>query len=160
MHLRTGPPAHFPGTWTNVIGGNFADPQVAMQGANDLLCYDRNAGLGAIYATVKSGRLDDRTPVENGPARVGGNLTFDLRWNQIVTGSFGPSGAQLLFYDATTGVGEFHGLDAKGNLRLIKQNAGWRKSWTQIVSGKLRATLHGVLWHGRERKHQPVERGA
>jgi len=131
-----------------------------MQGANDLLCYDRNAGLGAIYATVKSGRLDDRTPVENGPARVGGNLTFDLRWNQIVTGPFGPSGAQLPFYDATTGVGEFHGLDAKGNLRLIKQNAGWRKSWTQIVSGKLRATLHGVLWHGRERKHQPVERGA
>lgn len=61
--------------WTNIVGGNFADPQLASEGANDLLCYDRNAGSGAIFATVKSGYLDDGAPVGNGPVQVGGALT-------------------------------------------------------------------------------------
>lgn len=122
--------------WTNIVGGNFADPQLASEGANDLLCYDRDAGSGAIFATVKSGYLDDGAPVGNGPVQVGGALTFDRRWNQIIAGPFGKSGAQLLFYDATAGLGEFFGLDGNGNLRLINRNSGWRTSWTQILAGK------------------------
>lgn len=122
--------------WTNVVGGNFADPQLASRGATDLLAYDRNAGSGAIFATVKTGQLDNGTPVQNGPVQVGGALSFDHRWNQIVVGPFGKSGAQLLFYDATTGVGEFFGLDASGHLHLITRATGWRTSWTQIISGK------------------------
>jgi hypothetical protein len=101
-----------------------------------MLCYNRNAAAGAIFASVKNGTLDNRTPVVNGPVQFGGSLVFDRRWNQIIVGPFGKSGAQLLFYDATTGVGEFFGLDANGNLRLLKQNTGWRTSWTQIISGK------------------------
>ncbi len=51
----------FPTTWTHVISGSFADPQFDTRGATDLLCYDRNSGIGAFFATVKNGRLDDGT---------------------------------------------------------------------------------------------------
>jgi hypothetical protein len=126
----------FSRTWTNIVDGDFANPQLASEAAYDLLCYDRNAGTGAIFATVKAGTLDNGTPVQNGPVQVGGALTFDRRWNQIVTGPFGKSGAQLLFYDASTGTGEFYGLDSNGNPQLINRNTGWLTSWTQIISGK------------------------
>ncbi|MGH9581965.1 MAG: hypothetical protein ACRD4O_03390 [Bryobacteraceae bacterium] len=126
----------FSRTWTNIVDGDFADPQLASQGAYDLLCYDRNAGSGAIFATVSNGNLNNGAPVQNGPVQVGGALTFDHRWSQIVAGPFGKSGAQLLFYDASTGTGEFFGLDASGNLHLINRNTGWLTSWTQIIAGK------------------------
>ena len=48
----------FPKSWTHIIKGSFADPQSSTQGATDLFCYDRNAGIGAFFATVKNGRLD------------------------------------------------------------------------------------------------------
>lgn len=62
----------FPRGFTHVIAGSFADPQSSTQAATDLFCYDRNTGVGAFFATVKNGRLDDGTPVPDGPHKVGG----------------------------------------------------------------------------------------
>src|SRR5689334_305819 len=78
----------FPTTWTHIVKGSFADPQAATQGATDLFCYDRNAGIGAFFATVRSGRLDDGTIVPDGPRQVGPNHTFGRRWTHVVSGRF------------------------------------------------------------------------
>lgn len=125
----------FPKTWTHVIKGSFADPQSGTQGATDLFCYDRNAGIGAFFATVKNGRLDDGTLVPDGPHQVGGNHTFGRRWTHIVNGPFA-NAAKLLFYDAATGVAEFYATDGRGGLTLKKQHSGWRTSWTLILAGR------------------------
>ncbi len=42
----------------------------------------------------------------------------------------------LLFYDAASGVGEFHTTDGRGNLTLKQQHSGWRTSWTLILAGR------------------------
>ncbi|MGB9180125.1 MAG: hypothetical protein WCB68_12835 [Pyrinomonadaceae bacterium] len=128
----------FPKTWTHVIKGSFADPQFDTRAATDLFCYDRNAGIGAFFATVKNGKLDDGTLVQDGPHQVGANHTFSRRWTHIVNGPFAPpfpGGVQLLFYDATSGVGEFYATDGLGNLTLKKHHSGWRTSWTLILAG-------------------------
>jgi len=130
----------FPTTWTHIVKGSFADPQLATQGATDLFCYDRNAGIGAFFATVRNGQLDNGTPVQDGPLQVGGNHTFSRRWTHVVSGRFTdplvPNKIQLVFYDATSGVGEFHATDGNGNLTLVKQHTGWRTSWTHILAGR------------------------
>ena len=135
----------FPRTWTHVIKGSFANPQVDTQNMTDLFCYDRNNGIGAFFATVKNGRLDDGTLVVDGPHKIGGNQTFSRRWTHIINGPFAPpfpGGVQLLFYDAASGVGEFYATDGRGNLILKKQHSGWRTSWTQIIAGRFgRANL-------------------
>jgi hypothetical protein len=129
----------FPRTWTHVIDGPFADPQFDTKHATDLLCYDGNSGIGAFFATVKAGRLDDGTAVQDGPHRVGANLTFSRRWTHIVNAPFAPpypGGVQLLFYDAASGVGEFYATDGSGNLILTRTHYGWRTSWTHILGGR------------------------
>lgn len=134
-------------TWTHVINGAFADPQFATQGATDLFCYDRNAGIGAFFATVKNGRLDDGTLVQDGPRQVGPNHTFSRRWTHVVYFSFPkvlqpfplppkPGGTFFLFYDAASGVGEFYKTDGFGKLILKKRHTGLRTSWTIIAGGR------------------------
>jgi hypothetical protein len=137
----------FPKGWTHVIKGSFADPQLATQAAADVFCYDQNTGIGAFFATVKNGILDDGTPVPDGLRKVGGNHTFDRRWTHIVhfmdtvlvTGPFGGTETRpicvLLFYDAVSGVGQFYHLDKDTNLVLLKQYSRWSTSWTQIIAG-------------------------
>src|SRR6266702_681445 len=39
----------------------------------------------------------------------------------------------LLFYDRVNGVGAFYSVDANGNMSLIREDDGWRKTWWQIV---------------------------
>lgn len=133
FQLNTWVTREFPKTWSHVIKGSFVDPQSSSQGATDLLCYDQNSGIGAFFATVKNGRLNDGTLVIDGPHQVGANFTFSRRWTHIVYGFFP---RQLLFYDATSGVGEFYEIDERGNLILKKQHSGWRTSWTLILAGR------------------------
>jgi hypothetical protein len=131
----------FPKTWTHVVKGSFADPQIDTQGATDLFCHDRNARIGAFFATVRNGHLDDGTLVQDGPHQVGANHTFSRQWTQVVSGPW-PGGIQLLLYDAASGVGEFYATDGHGNLILKKHHDGWRTSWTQIIAGRFgRANL-------------------
>lgn len=134
-------------TWTHVIKGSFVDPQSATQGATDLFCYDRNARIGAFFATVKNGRLDDGTLVQDGPRQVGANHTFSRRWTHIVHFPLPnilqpfpkppkPGGTMLLFFDAASGVAEFYKTDGFGKLILKKRHTGLRTSWTLIVGGR------------------------
>jgi hypothetical protein len=116
----------FPSGWTHIIKGDFVNPQAATQAATDLFCYDQNTGIGAFFATVKNGRLDDGTPVPDGPHKIGGNHTFSRLWTHIT--HVPQAGARyILFYDAISGIGEVHETDGRGGLRL--------KSQQQIVRG-------------------------
>lgn len=57
-------------------------------------------------------------------------------WKQIVPGTFGGNTyTDLLFYDATTGEGEFYTTDGSGNISDLKKLSGWRKTWKQIIPG-------------------------
>jgi hypothetical protein len=115
----------------------FPSPELAVAGAPGLLCYDRSTGAASLFATVQQGTLDNGTHVQNGAFQVGGVQPFGHTWSQIIPGVFGKSGALLLFYDATTGTGEFYAAAGKnGPLKLVKRNTGWRTSWTHILSGK------------------------
>lgn len=129
--------APFSSTWTSIARGNYADPQRASQGADDLFCYDQRAALGGIFATVKQGVLDNGTQSHNGPLQIGSIRTFaSTRCGQVISGPFGNSGAQVLLYDPCTGTGTFFRIDTSGILHVVKQNTGWRSSWTEILAGK------------------------
>lgn len=132
LDLRIWVTQTFPQTYTHIIPGGFTDPQRASQNAFDLFCYDRNASVGAFYATVVDGTLDDGTPVTNGLVKVGGDHTFNNHWTHIT--SFGAD--QLLFYDATVGLGAFYQTGSSGNLTLQRTDPTFRTSWSQIIGGQ------------------------
>ncbi len=134
LEIRTWVTPSIGRNWTHVIGGSFIDPQRSTQGATDLFCYDQNAGYGMLFATVKNGQLNNGVFVPDGAYQIGGTHTFDRRWTHLVGGFFS-GGSQLLFYDASTGVGEFYTVDEQGHLNLKKHYSGWRTSWTHIISG-------------------------
>ena len=121
----------FPRTWTHVVKGSLVDPQQSTQGATDLFCYDRDAGIGAFFATVKNGRLDNGTLVVDGPRQIGINHTFNHRWTHIV--HIPPD--LFLFYDANSGVSEVHQIDGRGGMFLKKRHTG-RTTWKHIVAGR------------------------
>ena len=68
-----------------------------------------------------------------------GNVIFQdwpPNWTHIVSGHFGGDGfTDLLFYQASTGTGEFHSINDRGEISLIRSHSGWRRSWTHIVAG-------------------------
>lgn len=131
----------FSKTWTHVIKGSFVDPQLETRGMTDLFCYDRNKGIGAFFAMVKNGRLDDGTPVPDGPEQIGINHTFSNLWTHIVYVPLQKAGL-LLFYDATSGVGQFDQIDGRGDMFLKKRFTNWRTTWTKIIAGRFgRANL-------------------
>src|ERR1700744_825621 len=126
----------FPETFSILVPGNFVDPQRDSKGATDLLGFDTGTNTGAIFASVHAGQLDDGTPVTNGAYRVGDPIIANHQWTHIIPGPFGNSGAQVLFYAADEGLGAFYGVTTAGNLQWIKDNAGWRTTWTHIIAGK------------------------
>lgn len=139
--------------FTHVIKGGFVDPQSATRGMYDLFCYDRNTGVGAFFATVRAGKLDDGTVVTDGPKQIGINHTFSNRWTHVVfvpvrlfidrtwpIPNVDKKADLLLFYDAESGVGEFNQIDGKGDMFLLKRYTGWRTSWTHIIAGRFGPT--------------------
>jgi hypothetical protein len=57
-------------------------------------------------------------------------------WTHIIPGDFGGSGrTDLLFYEQSTGTGEFYTTDGAGNISLLKNHTGWRQSWKDIIPG-------------------------
>jgi hypothetical protein len=143
--------------FSHIVKGSFADPQFDTRGMTDLFCYDRITGIGVFLATVKNGRLDDGTPVLDGPHQVGREHTFSSRWTHIVDvptanipqpPNFPPKlrAGMLLFYDATSGVGEFHTTDGRGNLTLKKRHSGLRTSWNLIVAGRFGTKAHLLFY--------------
>src|SRR5262249_14772116 len=49
--------------------------------------------------------------------------------------SLGAPLTDLLFYDATNGIGAFFVNDGVGRIRLLKEHTNWRQTWTRIVPG-------------------------
>jgi hypothetical protein len=145
----------FPRGFTHVLKGDFVNPQSATQGATDLFCYDRGTGVGSFFATVRQGKLDNGTPVVDGPRKIGINHTFGNRWTHIVyvpvtklipqpfprppKKEFVPL---FFFYDASTGVAQVDRLDGLGDMALKKRHTGLRTTWTKIIFGRFgRANL-------------------
>jgi hypothetical protein len=142
----------FPRTFTHVVKGSFADPQSATQGATDLFCYDRSSGIAKFFATVRSGKLNDGTIVQDGLRQVGPNhASFSEQWTHVVSGRFTdpfrPNRIQLLLYDATTGTGEFYATNGRGSLDLIRRHTGLPRSLTKIIAGRFVPNIPGLLFY-------------
>jgi hypothetical protein len=52
-------------------------------------------------------------------------------WSQIHATAF----CELLFYDASKGIGEYQRTDRTGNLTLLKRHTDWRQGWSIIAPG-------------------------
>jgi hypothetical protein len=109
-------------TWQLIVPGNFGG-----NGVTDLLFYDPTVGAGEIYTTDGSGNLALLKSYSSGWRKT---------WKLIVPGDFGGNGVtDLLFYDPTSGEGEFYTTDGSGNLSLLKKYTSFRKTWQLIVPG-------------------------
>lgn len=109
-------------SWLMIIPGGFG-------GGAQLLFYDRAAGEGEFWASTGNG----------GIALVGAtNTGWRTDWSTIVPGNFSDSEfTDLLFYERSTGQGEFWRSNGDGTISLIGEtNFGWRTSWQLIVPGK------------------------
>ena len=97
-----------------------------------LLFYDPLVGEGEFY-TTRNGRI----------GRVRLHLGWRTGWRQIIPGHFGgpvpgtrpPGFTDLLFYEPSTGTGEFYTTDDRARIRLLATHTNWRSSWTQIIPG-------------------------
>lgn len=96
--------------------------------------------LGEIY------RSDDADGYVGNLTLLSSYDTWRPGWTQIVPGNFwgGAVETDVLFYEASTGTGEFYRSDGHGGLLLIRRNQGWRHTWTHIVSGKFTPTGLGA----------------
>jgi hypothetical protein len=57
-------------------------------------------------------------------------------WSHIVPRRFGGNGfTDLLFYQPSTGTGEFYSINSRGGMDSIRSYGDWGGSWTHIVSG-------------------------
>ena len=110
-------------TWQLIVSGSFGGGS----GPDDLLFYDATAGEAEFYKTDSKGNL----------SLLKKHTGFRKTWQAIVPGNFGGRTirSDLLFYDATTGEGEFYKIDDAGNLSLLKKLTGFRKTWQAIVPG-------------------------
>jgi hypothetical protein len=51
----------------------------------------------------------------------------------------------LLFYDPSSGTGEFYATDGSGGMLLLQSHTGWRTTWTQIIPGNFGGDEHTDL---------------
>jgi hypothetical protein len=75
-----------------------------------ILFYDAASGVAEVYETNGNGNLILKKQYSG----------WRTSWTQIVGGQFG--NANLLFYDATNKVGEFHNIGPSGDIQFIE---GW-----------------------------------
>lgn len=111
-------------TWDLLIPGAYAE----FTEHTDLLFYDRTAGTGTFLTTGMDGSLQ----------LLNWHKGWRTSWTRIVSGYFLPQSTgddSLLFYDQAAGLGEFYGMDGKGNISQVSRHTNWRKSWAQILSG-------------------------
>jgi hypothetical protein len=119
------------------VCGNFGGPlgadPLGRDSAADLLFYDASTGTGEFYRV--------REVIENGILQVKldhlqTHSNWRTTWTHVIPGQFGGDGfTDLLFYEASSGTGEFYATDDQGGLRQLAQHANWRTSWRHIVPG-------------------------
>jgi len=110
-------------TWTEIVPGNYAGGS----DIDDLLFYEGPTGTGEFYASDGQG----------GMSLLQTHTGWRETWTEIVPGDFGgaPGLTDLLFYEASTGTGEFYASDGQGGISLLQTHTGWRNSWTRIIPG-------------------------
>ncbi len=120
-----------PGGNQMVVGVfNASEPATGywIPGFAQLLFYDAAHGIGEIYEVI-----------EGTPGLVNQFTGWRRTWKQIVpgvfNGSYGGAVTDLLFYDASTGTGEFYATSPAAEISLMRTVTGWRKTWKQIVPG-------------------------
>jgi hypothetical protein len=108
-------------SWAQIVKGHFSNSPF-----DDLLFYDRSAGVGEFYNTG-----------HGSVSRIGApNTGWRQSWSLIIPGKFSAgSFTDLLFYDPDGATGEFWRTDGHGNVSLIGSNTGWRSDWSIIVPG-------------------------
>jgi hypothetical protein len=121
-------------TWSMIVPGAFNGDDYT-----DLLFYDPSTGQGEFYATDGHGNI----------ALLKTNDGWRRTWSIIVPGYFSGTFAEsydgLLFYDPTTGQGEFYTTDGIGGIKLLKKHDGWRRTWSIIVPGNFDNDAHTDL---------------
>jgi hypothetical protein len=112
--------------WDLIISGSF----LADSKGDSLLFYDREAGLGELYATDGEGDVS-----------LAARFTDWRRtWSAIVpilpldvASDTGLSFSSILFYDRSAGHGEFYATDGQGHLSRVARHTDWRRTWNLIV---------------------------
>jgi hypothetical protein len=123
----TGPAQVKPTGWTQIVPGSFA----AGSPFTGLLFYERATGTGAFHATDGRGGITPLTEHTN----------WRTTWTRIVPGEFGGQrgATDLLLYERPTGTAEIWTTDGAGGIALVRQHTDWRRTWTQIVTGRFAA---------------------
>ena len=98
---------------------------------NDFLFYDPTTGTAETYRFAwinEEGRYK--------MARLRPHTGWRTTWTHIVPGQFGGDGqTDLLFYEASSGTGEFYTVAKNARLEPLRSHTGWRTSWSHIVPG-------------------------
>ena len=132
-------------SWTHIISGAFYS-----QERTGLLFYDLDAGFAVIYDTDGQGNL-----VFPGREYSG----WRPSWTHITTVRLPESAkhsdfSAILMYDQAAGHGEIHECDGEGGLSLIREEDGWRTSWTHVIGDSFSGT--GVLFFEQPTSHCEV----
>jgi len=116
-------------TWDAIVPGFWS----SVFPYTDLLFYDRSAGHADVHSTLRKGRL-----------RFLKRFDIGTNWDLIIPGIFAgePFGlyTDMLLYDRSAGVGEFHASSDLGLIQiddfvLHKRYDNWRHTWDIIVPG-------------------------
>ena len=109
---------------TRILSGHFSQQTPG----TTLLFYDAANHLGEFHGSDGIGNL-----VRVGPPHT----DWRSSWTQIVKGHFSASPFDdLMFYDPSTGQGEFYRTGNGDVTRIGVTNTGWLSSWSLIVPGK------------------------
>src|SRR5579884_3344697 len=111
-------------TWTQIVPGHFGGPGPY----NDLLFYDRSAGVGNFYTTDGLGNL----------TLLNGHTDWSADWDVIVAGNFGlnkTGRSDLLMYSRARNTAAFYSVSAQANITLLKEYTDWNNDWDIIVVG-------------------------
>jgi hypothetical protein len=105
------------------------DYSPAVSAPNQLLFYEASDGVGENWASIAPFYINLQRHYEG----------WRTDWTSIIPGNFSGKSPQtpldVLFYEASSGTGEFYQVDIKGNFNLLNSNTGWRSSWNMIIPG-------------------------
>lgn len=94
---------------------------------SSLLFYDREEGVGKLYSTDGTGKIQ----------LVGDPVPIGHAWTSIVAGQFGDDDrANLLLYDKWSGQGLRIAIDEQGTLELPGEQFTWAAGWDTLVPGQ------------------------
>lgn len=125
-------------SWALLVPGRFTD-----SGYTDLLCYDRLAGFGAFL----------RADGQGGFSTVREHAGWRKSWASIVPGRFGGESGltDLLFWERSTGYGEFYAPDGQGDIRYLGPAGGWNPLASAVAAEASLVFYDGAPGAGYER---------